>query len=213
MIFNHEKQIKNSMNQIAKKGLTSLDALILFIAILLVTAIVAISLTSIINNMQQKTLTQASQTQKHIGPAFEIVSVYGTDPSLTGTPHRITDIFVMIRGVPGTNIDLNGTFIQVDIGDSSQMLRYNSTCFSSCPAINSSTYMVYYPKAGTEHKADYVTLGETLQVAIKLETPLGEDEDVRISFIPPSHRTITKVDFVTPQVMNIKWLALWPLRN
>jgi archaellin len=196
------------------RGLAGLEALIMMAALIIVAGFVAIALMDLSTTMNQKSLTQTSESRKDITAGFQVLNVLGTDASLTdpgGTPHRLENLYMSFRLLPGSPITpLNTTMITVDAPGYEQELGYNATCDEECPASSSSSYMVAYMSGNIAYaNRGSLKVGDVVRASIRLATPLGEDAEVRINIIPV-HGPKTEIKFTTPQNMIGKRQSLWP---
>ena len=194
-----------------KRGLSSLDALIIFIALTITTAVAGIFLLTTSSSLTQKEIAQASQAKKNVAAGVEVINIIGSDPSSAGTPHRVTNLEIMTRLLPGTiSMPLNTTMILVEIASSEQLITYNGTCQTECLASSTMKYMVYYRKTGTSHEDGSLNIGDIINVAIKLDRGIYEDEDMRINIIPHNGPK-TLIAIQSPQNMITQKITLWPV--
>jgi flagellin-like protein len=198
-----------------RRGLVSLDTLILFVAIVIVVGVVAIMLLASGGVLTQKTLAKSVEARKGVTGGIEVLDAQGSDASLTdpeGSPHVLENIYMTIRLQPGTTIlPLNTTIIHVLMENGhEQVLNFNRTCASECTAATTASYMVYYLKAGAAHEDGYINLGDVGKLSFRVDEPLEQDMDMRITLIP-GHGPKTLISFQTPQNMVAKLQSLWPV--
>jgi len=200
------------MSSYGRRGTVSLDALIMFIAIILVVAVTAIVLITSGASLQQKTLTKSVEGRKQMSSGLEVINVIGTDAStIGGTPHLVEDIFIMVRLLPGTlHHPLNNTLILYDDGTDQYTIKYNMTCSGECTAASTTTYNVFYIKTGNNWEAGHINLGDVAKIAVKPPNAIQEETDYRIS-IHPSHGPRTQIELQTPQTMMVERVTLWPV--
>lgn len=195
-----------------RKGVVSLDALILFTAIVIVVGVTAIVLLSSGSALQLKSLTKASESRKQINAGLEVINVIGRDASVAGgSPHFLEDIYIMVRLLPGsTHHPLNSTLILYDDGTDQYALQYNATCPSMCSAASTMTYNVFYINSGPHWEAGHVNLGDVAKISLKLPNPMVEQERYLISILPLyGPRTTIEID--TPPMMMSEQVTIWPV--
>ncbi|MFH0863095.1 MAG: hypothetical protein V1875_08730 [Candidatus Altiarchaeota archaeon] len=194
-----------------RRGLTSLDSLIIFIALTITTAVAGIFLLTTSSSLTQKEISHSTEARKNVAAGVEVISIIGRDPSPTGTPHRITDIQMMTRLLPGTlTLPLNTTLIHVEIDNTEQLLSYNDTCDLECLASTTQKYMVYYRKRASLYERGYINVGDVINIIVKLDRGLFEDEDMRISIIP-NNGPKTMIVIQSSQNMVAQRVTLWPV--
>lgn len=194
-----------------KKGLFGLDALILFIAIVIVVGVTAILLITSGNALTQRTLTKAAEQRKQISAGFEIVDIIGSDASSAGGAHTIEDIFITTRLMPGSiHATFNDTMVYFYNGKNQYDIQFNSSCNSECLAVTTTTYNIYYLKRGNKWENRHINLGDTVIIAVKLPEAIEEDKIYSVGIIP-LHGQKTFVKFETPSSMVKKQIRLWPL--
>jgi archaellin len=194
------------------RGLTSLDTLILFIALVIVTSVAAIVLITTGASLQQKELAQSVEARKGVAAGLEVVNVIGTDPSPQGgTPHEIENLYIMVRLLPGTiTIPLNNTLLLINIEGREKTLSFNTSCESECNAASTAHYNVFYLKEGSAHENGYVNIGDVAKLTVRLPERIKEDESVKVSMVP-AHGPKTTISFESPQNMIVKMQTLWPV--
>jgi flagellin-like protein len=83
-----------------KRGMSGIDTLIMFIAMVLVAAVAASVILSTSMSLQNKALDVGRQTKSRVSNAYEIVRVQGTANT---SIHKITDLEVMVRLIAGSD--------------------------------------------------------------------------------------------------------------
>ncbi len=206
-----EKIYKDIMSN-KTRGMVSLDALILFIAIVIVVAVTSIILINTGSSLQQKILTKTVEGKKQVTSGFEVINIIGTDASSSGgSPHHIEDVFIMIRLLPGSlHHPLNTTLLVFDDGTNQFIIQYNTSCASECESSSTMTYNVFYINTGKGWEAGHINHGDIAKIAFKPPTPIKEETDYIIS-IHPTHGPRTQIEIVTPQMMMGQRITLWPI--
>ncbi|MFH1055612.1 MAG: hypothetical protein V1744_05920 [Candidatus Altiarchaeota archaeon] len=198
------------MGRIRNRGLTGFDSLIMVIAIIVVTAMVAIFLMTTNRTLEQRLLAKGAEGRKSVTAGFEGVSVIGMDASSAGTPHFVDDLRIMVRLLPGvTSISLNTTLIVITNNGVEELYTYNVTCQTECTASSTNQYVMYYLQRGLIAGDDYVNIGDVVKLALRPAHPIGEADEVTIR-VAPAHGPATELKFVTPQSMTLEQVALWP---
>jgi archaellin len=193
------------------KGVEALDALIILVALVLTVAVASIVLITTTNTIQQKTLAQGAESRKNVAAGVEVVSVIGSDASPTdpeGTPHQLDYLHMMVRAYPGTSVPFNSTFILIEHGGVEQVVSYNATCQQDCNGISTTKYMAYY-RVGPAYRQDYLNVGDSAKLAIKLFDPIEQGQQVRITIVP-NYGPRTSITFEAPQVMLKSMQSLYP---
>jgi len=196
------------------RGVASLDAIIIFIVVVVVSGFVGLVLLETSSGIQQRTTAQAGESRKDVSAGVEVINVVGTDASTNdpgGTPHALEDIYVTFRLLPG-NVDmiLNTTMINIEWSGYDQSFSYNATCQSECPGATGHGYNVFYLNYPQSPVPGHLRTGEVVRASLKLNTPLTEEKEVKVSLMSV-HGTMTQVKFNTPQNMVAKRQGLWPL--
>ena len=199
------------MRKKKRKGLMGLGALILFIAIILIVGVIAIVLITSGGSLQQKSTLKQREAKKGVSSGLEVISVIGSDARPSGpTPHQLTNLHLMVRLLPGTSsINLNSTLIYYENNGRGETVLFNTSCDSTCNAVTTGTYMVYYLKNGTHHEMGYINLGDVAKLAIKVNQPVAEDQTIRLSIIP-SFGPQTVIKILTPNTMVRRMVTIWP---
>lgn len=189
----------------SKKAEMGIGTLILFIAMILVAAIAAGVLIQTATNLQSKALETGSRSTRQVSTAVGTVLVYGEDAS----DSSIDSIFQNVKLVAGSEpVKLNDSVISVDLNNASEDLTYSST--EACDAsVASGSFAAKYLINASEHLAGYISVGDVVQLCYALPNPVGEDQNLRITFIPKVGSVMT-IRAVTPEVMTTKRVFLYP---
>jgi flagellin-like protein len=194
-----------------KKGLMGLDALILFMAIVLVLGVLATVLISTGNVLTQKSLIQASEERKQVSSGLEIIDILGTDASREGGLHTIDDIFIKIRLVPGSmQASFNSTIVYFFDGNRQYEIFYNTSCDNPCTASTTTHYNVYYIHKDRNHMDGHIHLGDIAVVSVHLPEKIIEDREYSVGIIP-LYGPRSLVKFQTPSSMVKRQVRLWPV--
>lgn len=202
------------MQNTGGRGIASLDAIIIFLVVVVVAGFVGLVLLETSSGIQQRTTAQSGESRKDVSAGVEVINVVGTDASTSdpaGTPHALEDIYVTFRLLPG-NMDmiLNTTMINVEWSGFDQSFSYNETCTSPCMGATGHGYNIYYLNYPQSPVPGHLRTGEVVRAYLKLNSPMLEEREVKVS-IMSAHGTMTQVKFNTPQNMVAKRQGLWPL--
>ncbi|MDD3264107.1 MAG: hypothetical protein PHT94_04420 [Candidatus Nanoarchaeia archaeon] len=188
-----------------KKAETGIGTLIIFIAMIMVSAIAANVLISTSSSLQSKALDTGKRVQEEIGGGIRVVTITGTD----GTDGNIENFSVVVKlKAGGSPIKFNTTTISLKtddyniVGSYSNESLYNSTSMRG-------TYSIDYLLQSDDHIEGYLNNDELVEIKVHLDDSIGEDE--KLSFmILPSVGFSSTVDFSTPYVMTTKNVMLYP---
>lgn len=189
----------------SKKAEMGIGTLILFIAMILVAAIAAGVLIQTATNLQSKALETGSRSTRQVSTAVGTVLVYGED----ATDSKINSIFQNVKLVAGSeSVKLNDSVLSIDLSDDSADLTYSST--EACDNnVTSGSFAAKYLINGSDHLLGYISIGDVVQICYALPRAVGEDENLRITFIPKVGSVMT-IRAVTPEVMTTKRVFLYP---
>jgi len=192
------------------RGMTGIGTLIIFIAVILVAAIAAAVMISTGGSLQQKALITGNEVKEGVAPGLDVISVRGSDPSSTGTPHAVTHMTVLARLTAGANpLNLNQTILTFDTVQGMQSLNYNGTVVDLTLAAGTSDYVVTYLKEGPYQEDGYVGLGDMVKIQFNVDGNLVENMRGRITVVPRVGN-INQVEFLTPDTMTQPSTVLWP---
>jgi len=203
------------MTQKNNRGLEGLDALILFIAIVLVTAVLGIFLITSTGTMIQTSLSKSTAASKGVTSGLEAIGVIGEDASLTGTPHKVSKLHITIRLMPGTNLmPMNTTLIIYQSEGVPEAISFNTTCSetpATCVPASSDRYMIsYVDNKSSTHENGYIATGDVARITLMPMKPIEENQEVRIAIVP-AHGPRTIIEFYAPNDMLRKSQSLWPV--
>lgn len=192
------------------KGSIAISALIIFIALVLVAAIAASVLISTGGSLQQKALITGNEVREGISSGFDPVSIRGSDASSTGTPHRLTNLYVMGRLPAGASpLSLNNTVLTYD-GMSVQTLNFGGTVADSVLASDTMTFVVSYVKSGPYQEDGYINLGDMARLKFTVDGYVGENTRGRITIVPMVGNPTT-LEFLASDSLTQQVEVLWPM--
>jgi flagellin-like protein len=197
-------------NPRSSRGLMGIGTLILLIAFVLVAAIASAVIVSSGGSLQQKALITSSEAKEGIASTLEILQIKGSDPSSSGTPHRVTRLTLVARLNAGSEVlHLNKTVLNMDTNSVTQSIAYAGNVSEGVFAAATNDYVVSYIQSGTYNEIDYVNLGDMIQLKFNVQGGLGENERVRVTILPRSG-AINQIEFITPENMAQPSVVLWP---
>ena len=105
---------------------TGISTLILFIAIVLMAALVVVPLINTSDVFTEKAVHTGEETKEHVSTGIRIISVGGQTTDNTTTDHGITHLNILIEPIVGSEIVTLDTMIisVISIGKPPMILRY-----------------------------------------------------------------------------------------
>jgi len=185
-----------------KRGLMGIGMLIIFIAVIVVSAVAAAVLIGSGGSLEQRSVSTMKGTEQEIASGLNIYSIIGSDGSDDG---KVEQLEMLVRLKPGSDpVNLNTTVITIDGRTSFQNLRYDESGGSG-----SGYYGVYYLRRGGSALTGYINLGDSAVINISLSTAIGPDEKLVIQIIP-SQGSVRRIGFTTPNVLIDRRVFLFP---
>lgn len=183
------------------RGLMGIGTLIIFIAVVVVSAVAAAVLIGSGGSLEQRSITTMKGTEQEVTTGISVYSIIGSDASDDG---RIEELELLVRLRPGSDpLNLNSTVITVDGRSSFQSLLY-----SGASATNG-TYSVYYLRRGGAPLPDYLNLGDSAIINVTLNRSIGPDERIILQIIP-AQGGVRRLGFTTPNAMLDQRIFLFP---
>jgi flagellin-like protein len=190
-----------------KKAEMGVGTLIIFIAMLLVAAVAAGVLLHTAGSLQQKALLTGDASKAEISTNARVIEVSAVD----GSDQTIENFSMQMKLSPGSDpIKLDEVTFTLNTDDSTTTLRYtNASNFSTNATTETGTFTVEYLIQGNNFVEGNLQRGDVVRIGFAAATPLGQDEAVRLNFIPKvGTPTLTK--FNTPDVMSTERVYLYP---
>jgi archaeal flagellin FlaB len=185
-----------------KKGMMGIGTLIIFIAVIVVSAVAAAVLIGAGGSLEQRSMTTMKGTEQEVATGLNIYSVIGSDASANGT---VQNLELLVRLRPGSDpVNFNSTVITIDGREMFQSMR-----FANGSAGGGGNYSVYYIRRGGSPLDGYLGPGDSAIINISLVQAIGPDQRIIIQVIP-SQGGIKRLDFQTPSVMFDKRVILYP---
>jgi archaeal flagellin FlaB len=196
--------------------------LIIFIAMLLVAAVAAGVLLQTAGGLQQKALSTGQQSKSEISTNARVIEVSATDAA---ADQAVENFSMQMKLSPGSDpIKLDEATLTFSTDDATTTLVYrapvNTTHYcgingisapQNCTGTSGTTgnYTVEYLINGSNHVEGNLQRGDVVRVHWRSASSLGEDEHLRINFIPKIGAP-TLVEFNTPDVMSTQRVYLYP---
>jgi len=202
------------MKMMNKKAEAGIGTLILFIAMILVAAIAAGVLISTATSLQSKALFTGSQAQGQVSSQAVPIYLYGKDAS-SGSPRQINVSFLKLKLAPGSDaIKLEDAVLQVDTSAVRSNLLYDVdvNCSIETDAANgifNDTSLYGARWLIGQSNGGYLERGDVIELCFPLPVPVGEGEDLRITFVP-AIGSPGIVETKTPDVMLEQQVQLFP---
>ena len=185
-----------------KRGTTGIGMLIVFIAVIVVSAVAAAVLIGAGGSLEQRSLSTMKGTEQEVASGLSVYSIIGSDGSIDGT---INNLEMLVRLRPGSDpVNLNTTVLTVDGRTSFQTLRYSESGGTA-----SGSYSVYYLRRGGTPLSGYINNGDSAVLNITLTGKIGPDEKLMIQIIP-AQGGVRRIGFTTPNVLIDKRVVLFP---
>ncbi|MBU0762441.1 MAG: hypothetical protein KKD39_05395 [Candidatus Altiarchaeota archaeon] len=194
----------------AKKGIVGIGALIIFIAIVLVGAVVAAVFIASGGSLQTKAYTTGNQAREGVTPGIDVIQILGSDPSSSGTPHQISRFTLIGRLPPGGEpLSFNSTVINIDTPQFSQTVVYEGIVDTDTLATGTSNFVVTYVKQGPNQINDYLTEGDLIRLKFNLAENVGENLKVRLTIMPVKG-SMSQIEFLAPDTLSSPVEPVWP---
>ncbi len=189
-----------------RKGLMGIGMLIIFIAVIVVSAVAAAVLIGAGGSLEQRSVATMKGTEQEVASGLNIFSIVGSDGSDDG---KVENLEMLVRLRPGSDpINLNTTVITIDGRISFQNLIYDDS--GATAASSSGMYAVFYlRRGGSSALTGYVSAGDSAVINISLTDSIGPDEKLIIQIIP-SQGNVRRIGFQTPSVLIEKRIFLFP---
>jgi archaellin len=192
------------------RGTVGIEALIVFISLVIVASIAAAVMISTGGSLQNKALKTGNDAREGVTSNLEITQIRGLNPSASGTSHRVHNFGIIARLAAGSEMmSLNNTVITIDTMAGSQSYIYGGNVSASVHSGVSSTYVVTYIQSGTYSEPGLVNLGDMVKLKFNITNPIGEGEKARITLMPQVGNP-TQLEFQTPENMISPEVVLWP---
>ncbi len=183
---------------------TGISTLILFIAIVLMAALVVMPLINTSGVFTQKAVHTGEETREHISTGVSIISVSGQTTNNSTTDHGITSLRIIIEPIVGSEIvDLDTAIISVRAaGNPPAILRYNQTSDSYEDGFFNVSRWLRVNKGTEADRANdpYIEYGDMVELGINTTasaTDFSPNAGVVIEFLLETGFN-TRLEFRTP---------------
>lgn len=198
----------------SKKAEMGIGTLIIFIAMILVSAIAAGVLIRTATSLQSKALLTGERSKDQVSTAAITILVYATN----GSNHSVRYFEQRIKLVPGSEpIKLGQASIEFDTKDKAASLRYRSgTCkrnitsgFYTNASAGTGYYTAEYLNTGVDSEEGYIQRSDLVKLCYESPRDIAEDEEIVITFIPQIGNAL-EVSTATPNVMATDKVIVFP---
>jgi archaellin len=189
------------------RGATGIDALVLFIAIVLCVAVTAAILLSTSSTLMQHNSVMQKEKTRSIQRPIVIEDVWGRD---NNNDKKLDELVFLLRLREGDDpISFNETVITLNTKViSCSALTYGADIIQDC------NYSVIYGKKGSQWTTDSMGSGDVVEIHFSGPNLISQTEDqgARFTFIP-SHGLTTEIKMYIPPRISPSNVALWPLND
>ncbi|MFT4297749.1 MAG: hypothetical protein ACMXX5_01005 [Candidatus Woesearchaeota archaeon] len=189
----------------SKKAEMAMGTLIIFIAMIIISATAAGVLITTINSFQTKALETGRATRAEIGTSLQVVEISGTGANIDRKIHNITATVKLSAGSDDVRFD--GVLLTLGLENATKDYIYNKS--ANCSEVVKGEYAVEYSIKGNNNIEGYLTRGDIARICFQAERPIGESERFRISIIPRVG-TQTRLDMYTPYILSRHREVLFP---
>jgi archaeal flagellin FlaB len=190
-----------------KRGEMGIGTLILFIASLVVSAIVAGVFIQTANSLQSKALLVGQRAVQQVSTAVNVINIVG----LNGSQGQLTEFRYEIKLAAGSDaLDLGDAFLSFETHNTTIDLKYRAgdciknTGYISYSETNSGFFTVEYLQEGTNYRVGYLNRGDVIRICFESTTGIEEDEAVTIMFKPNVGFTKTTTFMVNSMLTNYR---------
>ncbi len=183
---------------------TGISTLILFIAIVLMAALVVVPLVNTSGRFTQKAVHTGEETREHVSTGIRIISVGGQTTDNTTTDHGITHLSITIEPIVGSEIvTIDTAIISVRAaGKPPAILRYNQTSDSYADGFfNASRWLRINEGTEADRTNDpYIEYGDMVEIGIDTTasaTDFSPNVNIVIEFLLETGFD-TRIEFRTP---------------
>ncbi len=183
---------------------TGISTLILFIAIVLMAALVVVPLINTSDMFTEKAVHTGEETKEHVSTGIRIISVGGQTTDNTTTDHGITRLNILIEPIVGSEIVTLDTMIisVISTGKPPGILRYNQTSDSYADGcFNASRWLRINEGTEADRTNDpYLEYGDMVELGIDTTasaTDFSPNVGIVIEFLIETGFD-TRIEFRTP---------------
>lgn len=179
-------------------ALIGIGTLIIFIALILVSAVAASLMISTVKTIKQQAEKTAQESLEEVSNSFQIKSVYGLKDHES---KEIDTVLMRVKLMPGSSSqNLSYTLLHIDDGETGRGLEYNSSGISDRDHF--SAVSLIDPVSEFKDNSPVVNQGTIVKIEINATAVglnLTTQTECRIE-LTPKHGTSTIEIFTTPSV-------------
>lgn len=189
----------------SKRAEMGIGTLVLFIAMILVSAIAAGVIIQTATSLQSRALETGRRSTIEVSTAIKTILLYGQDASVN---RSIQDFRHHVKLVAGSDpIKFDDMILTLDLHD--VVTDYIFSENSSCENATGDEYRIHYVKNATQHVSGYISNGDIVELCYESPRRIYEDEFIRINLIPKTGSVMT-LKLTTPGVMVSGRIFLYP---
>jgi archaellin len=206
--INYALIVNNLRNKriFSRLGEMGIGTLIIFIALIIVTTIVALVFVQTGSSLQNKALLVGLRTKNQVSTSVEIISISGED----GTNGFIDSFFVSMRLVPGADsIKIDDMLISVYSDGFLIDLKFNpnANC-SEIPEFDSGFAVDHLVKSNS-YSEGYLQRGEVIKLCFETPAVMLENENFNFILIPRKGNSLN-FRFIIPEIMDKQTVVVYP---
>ena len=189
-----------------KKAAQGVGTLIIFIALILVSAIAAAVLISTASSFQSKAFDVGRQAEEKITTAVEVVQVKVSNVSDGAINGTAVDTYAMrVRLQSGSvPVKLDDLTVSVDTASNSQVLNFINGA-GTITRFN----VTYLTNSGTAQQAGYILPGELVELNVPAEADVAEQESFDMQILNKNGAPVP-IAITTPSAMVSESVSLYP---
>lgn len=203
---------------------TGIGTLIIFIALILVSAIAAGVLLRTATSLQNTALLTGTRSRHEVSTAIVAILAYAEDGS---TAYSVDDFFIKMKLAPGSDpIKFQNSLLSLNLMNESADLtirninesngeEYNCT-YTGNPSDSAymtengrGNYSIKYILNGPQAKSGYLTRGDVVILCFRSPRPVHTDEDIRITFAPKIGKPL-EIETAIPDLAMHKRVYFFP---
>jgi archaeal flagellin FlaB len=196
-----------SEKKIGVKGMMGIGTLIIFIAVILVSAVAAAVLVATSGSLQQRSLLTGQQAEEGIATGAEVIGVSASNAS---GDYNIEEFEVLLRLQAGSGpLNFNNTLLMVDTSTRSYNMDYSGSSTEWSSGTTTGQYAIEYVKQGGDYVPGYLSRGDVAKMRFNVSESIPENKRIRMKIVPRVGVT-TVIELTTPDVMTDQRILLWP---
>lgn len=203
-------QRKGVIAQLAssKKAEMAIGTLVIFIAMIVVAAVVAGTLVSTTGSLQNKALETGKATRQQISTQISVIDVTAEN----GNDSTIEEFEMTIKTASGSDpIKFEDLLLSMRLSNTSADFTYNSSidCSNDAETIAGDKFGIDYALEGSQHRADYLTRGDVVKVCFEAPRSVAEYEEIHLRLTPQFGLPVT-ISTNSPDLIYQTKVAIYP---